>query len=488
MKTKGWKKVFSFTFLQYIKTKSFIVGTIIICVITAAICVLTNVLPAAMMKSDDGSSIIGSEDSETDAFIKSGVVYLFDEAKILANDDKNMFAGVFKDRFSEPEKPLDDVVAELKASEKIEAAVQITAHKDKDGNVTEYEVRSYYTAKAKSSVDILNDIMSETVNRRILLNAGVAPEKYADTQVSVYTSKTEAGGKNLNSIQGMVNYTLPMLLSIVLFMLIFSYGSVVAQSIATEKTSRVMELLLTSVRPLAVVIGKVLAMGLVSFLQFFLIIAVGALSFSASAPFGWTGQAFELLKNPEVQDVLTQMGQSGGLAGSSLAGVSSSELAIAQTLNDFTKVLTPFNIISVILIFFLGFLFFSLIAALIGASVSRMEDLQAAMSPYSIIGVLGMYLAYFPVIFNADALQSGDASTNAVQIFSYFFPVSSPFALPSAVMLGTLEPWKIFASIAVLAAFVVLIAVIVGKVYEAIILHNGNRIKFGDILKMAVRK
>ena len=110
------------------------------------------------------------------------------------------------------------------------------------------------------------------------------------------------------------------------------------------------------------------------------------------------------------------------------------------------------------------------------------------MSPYSIIGVLGMYLAYFPVIFNADSLQNGDASTNPVQIFSYFFPVSSPFALPSAVMLGTIEPWKIFLSIAVLAAFVVLIAVIVGKVYEAIILHNGNRIKFGDILKMAVRK
>lgn len=488
MKTKGWRKVFSFTFLQYIKTKSFIVGTIIICVISAAICVLTNVLPAAMMKSGSDTSDVTGGDTETDPFIESGIVYLFDDAKILAADDKDMLAGIFKDRFSEPEKPLDDVVAELKDSEKIEAALQITAHKDKEGKITEYEVRSYYTSEAKSSVDTVGDIVSELVNRRIMLNAGVAPEKYGDTQVSVYASKTEAGGKYLNSIQGMVNYSLPILLSIVLFMLIFSYGAVVAQSIATEKTSRVMELLLTSVRPLAVVIGKVLAMGLVSFLQFFLIIGVGALSFAVSSPFGWIGQAVEMLKNPEIQAALSQMGQSGSLAGSSLAGVSTSELEMTQMLNELTKAITPANIVAVIAVFILGFLFFSLIAALIGASISRMEDLQAAMSPYSIIGVLGMYLAYFPVMFNADALQSGDASANPVQMFSYFFPVSSPFALPSAVLLGTIEPWRVFVSIAVLAAFVVLIAIIVGKVYEAIILHNGNRIKFGDILKMAVRK
>lgn len=486
MKTKGWRKVFSFTFLQYIKTKSVIVGTIIMCIITAAICVLTNVLPAAMMKELGGISDDTGDDNipDVDPFIDSGVVYLFDEAKILADDDKATLAELFKDRFSEPEKTLDDVVDELKNSESLEAAVQITAQTDKDDKVTGYEVRSYYTSKAKSSVDGLNNVMSEVVNRRIMLNAGVAPEKYEDTKVSVFATKTEAGRKGLNSIQGMVNYALPMLVSIVLFLMIFSYGNVVAQSIATEKTSRVMELLLTSVRPLAVVIGKVLAMGVASFVQFFLIVIVGGLSFAISSPFGWMGKATELLKNPEIQASLSQIGQSGG----TLAGVSSDELEIAQTMNEFTKAFTPVNILAIIVIFILGFLFFSLIAALIGASVSRMEDLQAAMSPYSIIGVLGMYLAYFPVIFNVDALASGDDSTNPVQVFSYFFPVSSPFALPSAVLLGSLEPWQIFTSIAVLAAFVVLIAVIVGKVYEAIILHNGNRIKFVDILKMAARK
>lgn len=488
MRAKGWRSIFSFTFLQYIKTKSFIVSNIIICVIIAAICVLTNVLPVAM--SDSDSSDVGDENipgTEVSDFFTDGSVSLFDEVKILADDDKNTLSELFKDRFAEPQGSLEDAVEELKTAEEMKIAVQITARTDKDGKTTGYEVRSYYSSAAKGSVDEFNGIVEELINRRILLNAGVSPEKYAETQLSVITTKTEAGGKNLNSIQGLVNYVLPMLVSIVLFLFIFSYGQIVAQSIATEKTSRVMELLLTSVRPLAVVIGKVLAMGLVSFLQFFLMIGVGAASFAVSSPFGWMSKAAELLKSPEIQDALSQMGQSGGMAGS-IAGISSDDLEIAQTMNEFTKVFTPFNIATIIVIFILGFLFFSLIAALIGASVSRMEDLQAAMSPYSIIGVLGMYLAYFPIIFNADALASGDGSVNPVQLFSYYCPVSSPFALPGAVMVGTISPINILISVLVLAAFVVLIAIVVSKVYEAIILHNGNRIKFGDILKMAVRK
>ena len=488
MKTKGWQKVFSFTFVQYVKTKSFIVGTIIICILSAAICVLTNVLPAVMFKGeffeDDGS--VGSHD--TQPFLEKGTVYLYDEAEILTEDDRTMLAEMFGERFSVPERSLEDTVNELTSSEDIEAAVRITAARDGDGGISSYEVRSYYSSPAKSSVDTLGSVMSELVNRRIMLNAGVSPDKYADTKISVFASKTEAGSKNLNAIQGMVNYAVPLVISLVLFMLVFAYGQIVAQSIATEKTSRVMELLLTSVRPLAVVIGKVLAMGLVSFLQFFLIVFVGWISVTVSAPFGWMGRAMELIKDPEIQALLSQAGQSGGLSGVSIAGVSSSELDIAQTVSEFTKMITPLNIAAVIITFLLGFLVFALVAALVGASISRMEDLQAAMGPYSMIGVLGMYLAYFPVIFNMEALESGDASVNPVQMFSYFFPISSPFALPSAILLGTLEPWQIFVSIGVLALSVALIAMIVGKVYEAIILHNGNRIKLGDIIKMAVRK
>ena len=62
---------------------------------------------------------------------------------------------------------------------------------------------------------------------------------------------------------------------------------------------------------------------------------------------------------------------------------------------------------------------------LIGATVSRMEDLNAAMQPMSIIGVLGFYLAYFP------STMGGEANTMA--LVSYYLPISSPFSIPSAL-------------------------------------------------------
>lgn len=482
MKTNGWQKVFRFTLIQHIKTKSFIVGNIITCLIVATLCVLTNVLPAVLGGDDSGiGGIIGGDSSE-DPFGDFDTVYIYDDPKILAADDAAELETLMPGKLAVSEKSLDELVKEFEASENVRAAVQITAALGDNDAVIGYDVKTYYTSETSGGdVDTLNTVISELINRRVLLNAGVSPENYASTQISISTSRVEAGAKEWNFIQSAMNYFVPIVVSLVLFLLIFSYGQIVAQSIATEKTSRVMELLLTSVRPLAVVIGKVLAMCIVSFGQFILIGVVGFLSFLLSSPFGWMSEAIKIANDPEIQQALQNASQG-------LGDIRTSEMQIAEAMNDLAAGFSPLNIILIIIIFLLGFMFFSLVAALVGASVSRMEDLQQAMGPYSILGVLGMYLAYFPVIFNVDSLDTGAATTNPVQIFSYYFPVSSPFALPSAIMLGTLDTVQSLIAVAVLAAAVVLIAVIVSKVYEAIILHNGNRIKFGDILKMAVRK
>ena len=282
MRTKGWQKVFSFTLIQHIKTKSFIIGTIIVAVIIAAICVLTNILPVLIGNEEKGSVSNGETENSLADF---DAVYIYDDAGILAADDTAQLESAMS--VAAPEKSYDELVKELETSENVRAAVRITSAFGEDNAVIGYDVRTYYTSAAGGdAVDTLNAALSEMINRRVLLNAGVAPENYASTQVSISTSRIEAGSKELNFIQSALNYFVPIVVSLVLFMLIFSYGGTVAQSIATEKTSRVMELLLTSVRPLAVVIGKVLAMGVVSFGQFTIMGIVGFASFVISAPFG----------------------------------------------------------------------------------------------------------------------------------------------------------------------------------------------------------
>lgn len=474
MRTKGWQKIFSFTLIQYIKTKSFIIGTIIMCVIIAGICTLTNLLPVWL--SDDDSEISVDDPNADNPLADLTAVYLYDETGLLDASDLESIP-----KITATDKSLKDMVDTLKTAEYKSVAIQAAPQKDKDGTFTGYAVTSYYSEPCDTdAVDLLGALTEEVLHRRVLLNAGVSADKYADTQLPVSVSKMQAGGESSNFIKSALNYVVPLVISMVLFLLTFSYGQTVAQSIATEKTSRVMELLLTSVRPLAVVIGKVLAMGVVSFAQFILIGIVGGASAAISAPFGILGKAFEIAKDPEIQNALQQATEN--------LSAQTTDMQIAEAMNTLSNTFSVWNILTIIVIFLLGFVFFSLIAALIGASISRMEDLQQAMQPYAMFGMLGLYLAYFPVMFNANALANDEVTVNPVQMFSYFFPISSPFALPSAVLLGTLSPVQIIGAVVVLAVIVVLVAIVVSKVYEAIILHNGNRIKLGEIFKMAIRK
>lgn len=464
MRTKGWKNVFGFTFTQYVKSKSFIISTILVCLLTVLLAGAANIRPKVL--GNNGEEIVGSGEQGSASSIAR--VYLMDEAKLLTDEDTSLMKenGI---ALTETELTFDELIDAVKNTGAQEALVLVSADVYEETTLG-FRVKTYYSPSAESkAVDALTSFVSETVNYRNMLNAGVSPESYFDTQRYVSTSKIEAGSGEWNMIESAINYIVPIAVSLVLFLLIFTYGNTVAQSIATEKTSRVMELLLTSVRPLAVVIGKVLAMGTISFAQFILIGVVGAATFIATMPFGIGGDIAEIMKDPALQQTVENA-------------------EIVEAINNTLGNINAFTIIMIFVIFILGFLFFSLVAALVGASVSRSEDLQQAMQPYALLGVFGMYLAYFPVMFNIDSIETGAATTNPVQIVSYFFPASSPFALPSALLLGTLSPLMSMVAVLILAACVVLLAIVVGKVYEAIILHNGSRIKIGDIFKMAVRK
>lgn len=463
MRTKGWQKIFSFTLIQHIKTKSFIIGTIVMALLVAAMVVGVNIIPGLVSGEED---VIGSIGEPADLTVLDAV-YVRDEAELLASEDlAAMQASGIK--LAESDKSYTDLVDELAASAKQEVLVIVSAD-EYEGVVAGYGVKCYYSPEADGdAVDGVSSLVAQLAELRNYANLGVSAENLAYTQRYVSTSKIEAGNDEWNIFESMINYFVPLVVSLVLFMMIFTYGNTVAQSIATEKTSRVMELLLTSVRPLAVVIGKVLAMGIVSICQFILMGVVGGVSFALSAPFGIGGELMTMLDNAEAQ-----IGENA---------------EIVEAFNNTLGTITPLTIVIILVIFILGFLFFSLVAALVGASVSRMEDLQQAMQPYSLLGVVGCYLAYFPVIFNLEGMESGAATVNPVQIFSYYCPISSPFALPSALLLGTLSMGEVLIAVLLLAAMVVLVAMLVAKVYEMIILHNGNLLKPKDIIAMAFRK
>ena len=450
MSTYGWKSIFGFTFIQTAKSKAFKISSVIIIILVFGMALLAGLLPAII----GGTSSSGSEgDISVDGEKPLDRIYIADTTGISTAADYEEIFGTLglTPVFSGTESDSATLIEQIKGETK-SLLVTIT---ETESGYSIYAGRPTDSSVSSDTANTFGSAVKQAFDLARLTKEGLTGEQITAVGKTITFSQSIAGEPTENDFAFFVKMIVPMLSSIALFILIFSYGQLVAQSIAQEKTSKVMELLLTSVRPLAVVIGKILAMGSLALLQFIMIILSGVLGIVVSMPL--TGM---MVANSQDASAMTQQLTE----------------EIGKAFADFS----PISIIMIFVIFIIGFIFFALIAGLIGASISRMEDLNAAMQPLAIIGVLGFYLAYFPSAMGGEA---GFMST-----LSYYLPISSPFALPSALLTGAMDIPQALLAIFVLCVFTVLMALLVARVYEQIILHNGNRLKIGDIIGLAKNK
>ena len=453
MRTKGWKEVFKFTFTQQVKTKSFIISTIVIALIVGLIAFLADFLPTIFLQGelDKAERAAKGEDIFT-----VDTLYIDNETGYDFNFDSIAGATNLK-------------VQNVTADEANAKIGEIADTKDRVivSVITFNEGRFYVDSKysggeadiSKGDCESINMLIANGVKVQYLMSLGV-PEDQIQTAMSDVSARLSCAGKEeLSGIQMMLNSIVPMISSIILFVFIFSYSQLVAQSVAIEKSSRMIEYLLTSIKPLAIIIGKVLAMCCVSLLQFIMIGFGGTFGFLVSLPFGIISKAQEMT--------------------AALGAQAAEGMQAVSIVNDLGSALSGVNasvIIVMILSFVLGFLFFAGLAGLAGASVSKMEDLSSAIQPLSIIGVLGFYLAYFPQVMGEE---------NTMTTLARYIPISSPFILPADYLLGRVGIVETIISIVVMLAADIIVMMLVAKVYETIILHTGNRLKLGDMLKMS---
>ena len=456
MKTKGWKNIFAFTFLQQIKTKSFIISTTIIAIIVALIAATVNILPAILLE-DELTKVEESLEGNTEAFTIDKL-YIANATDLKLNFTFTTASmGITPENISVAD--VDGKIEYLAETTENAMLAHITMT---DGYLA---IDAYYSGKNSSIEEsdcssVLN-LLKTQLDIQYLASIGMSTEQISTVSAGISTSLLQAGDEPVSLVDELVNMVVPMMASLVLFIFIFSYSQLVAQSIAIEKSSRIMEYLLTAVSPLAIIVGKVLAMCSVSLMQFLIIVAAGAVGFLASMPFGIFAK---------IDDIVSAVSESGVGA------------EVQDIINDIMSAFSSVNVgtlVIIIITFILGFLVYALIAGLAGASISKMEDLAAAIQPMSIIGVLGFYLAYMPQIGNTDG------ESNIVAVIARYIPISSPFTIPSAFMLGQMSLIEVIIALAILLACVVALALIVAKVYEHIILHTGDRLKLKDMLKMS---
>ncbi len=223
-----------------------------------------------------------------------------------------------------------------------------------------------------------------------------------------------------------------MLLSLVLFYAIYFCAYQVSSSITTEKTSKIIETLVTSTSPKTIVLGKTLGIGIVGLLQMILLVGTALISAKTFL-----------------------------------------EPAILDSIIDVSKI-TPYLGIITIIYFIFGYFEYALLYALTGSTVSKPEDIQSANGPVAILAVIGFYLSYFTMMNPASELN----------VFASMFPISSPFCMPFRIMMGLAKPTDVIISIVILLITGIIIAKIAIKIYSNAILNYGTKMSFNDIVKM----
>lgn len=476
MKIKGWKHILSFTYLQTLKSKGFKVSTVVTCVLTAIICAAINILPVLL--SEDGGIFDQIQDGTGDDTDNEGTEPISVNTLYIYSDLELDFEPL----------PVEGVEYLTDTGTDFDLQREAVIKGDKpemllyiyySGESGELDL-TYYCPENKEVLPKViardyADRFTEAFTQALYLNIGVDEAHLPLAQADIYSFV--AVNEGVSWVQEIMNIVLPMAIALIFYVFIVAYSQQIAQSMATEKSSRVIELLITSARPLAIITGKIAGTLLVSATQIVIVSAVGGMAFAVTAPFALMS----------VAGTASQLGGALGALGGTVEGIGEEGMLIngsgaVDIGGELTTALPGLfsigSMFAVIITFILGFIFFALIAGIVGASVSRIEDLGTALQPLMFMAVIGFMLAYMPSAMNYDGEVDG------IITFSYFFPISSPFALPSAILMGNISPWETVISVAMLAVMTLLAALLTAKVYESMILYSGSRLKISQIVKM----
>ncbi len=283
------------------------------------------------------------------------------------------------------------------------------------------------TATYKSALDnqlrrVLDQVAQQQVLDGVLSSAQLEPAAVMAQVNSTHVQDDALSPEPADHTQRLV---LGLIVAFLLYMSIITYGMMVAQGVVEEKSSRVVELLLASVRPWQLLLGKVIGIGLVGLTQLVILGAVGLLAATVTGVFTLSGFA----------------------TGAVLWGL---------------------------LWYLLGFLLYATIYGALGSLVSRQEDTQSVVGPLNIILIVG-FVAGFNLLLQ-------DPSGTAAKVVS-LIPLLSPILMPARISTGAASAWEIGLSLVLTLGTVALLTWLGGRIYGNSVLRIGSRIKLSEALR-----
>ncbi len=280
-----------------------------------------------------------------------------------------------------------------------------------------------------TNADTVSGVLTELYRLAAMTEAGVSPEKAQE----IMSTFARYEVRSLGVDQGQ-NFFYTYIMIFALYMVILLYGQMVATNVATEKSSRAMELLVTSARPTSMMFGKVMASCLAGFTQLVCVFGSALLFYKLNEPYwadvGIMGMFFDM----------------------------------------------PVPLLAYMLVFFiLGFLIYAFLYGAIGSTASKLEDINTSVMPITMLFVAGFLVVVM-------GMTSGSVDTPLMVACSYI-PFTSPMAMFTRIAMSHPAAWEIAVSVAILAASCVGVGILAAKIYRVGVLLYGGKPKLRDILR-----
>ncbi|MAN60051.1 MAG: ABC transporter permease [Flavobacteriaceae bacterium] len=306
-------------------------------------------------------------------------------------------------------------------------------------------------------IDDIEDAIEEKANTIKLANAGIDAQKIRDLRVNVDTRIETFQGQETSKLGSGLKLIFGGAAGYLLFMFIIIYGNMIMRSVIEEKTSRIIEVIISSVKPIKLLLGKIFGTSLAGITQF---AAWVILLFIFSAV---------LTSVFDIDPATVQTPQQQMLE-SSTGGVDSIVQEVFYEINNMPLA----NLIVMFILFFIGgYLLYASLYAAIGAAVDSETDTQQFMLPILMPLILAVYVGFFTVIDNPHGTVS--------QVFSYI-PFTSPVVMLMRIPFGV-PLWQQL--ISVLLLFVTFIGTVwfAAKIYRVGILMYGKKPSYKELAK-----
>ncbi len=311
-----------------------------------------------------------------------------------------------------------------------------------------------------STLSTINNQLEEILRNKQLKDAGIDAKTLATIKPDISIDSKELTAEGEKDSSAGAAYAIGFAAAILIYMSLFIYGSQVMRGVIEEKTSRIVEVIISSVKPFQLMLGKIIGIGLVGLTQFTLWIVLSTTL---------VGTASKILLKDKVSSVKTEL-----VEGKQNKAIAEASTNPALTVINAVKTLNLTYIFSCFLVYFLGgYLIYSALFAAVGSAVDNETETQQFMLPIT-LPLLFTYIMSFTFILN-----NPDSS---LSFWLSIIPFTSPIAMMVRLPFGVPD-WQLALSIILLIGGFILTTWIAAKIYRVGILMYGKKASYKELAK-----